>query len=77
MLRTDTKENVLKNWEKAHESFRHEFGDAELLDPRIASRLGFVVAKKEMRQIMLQDTAVGAAKGVRGKRERKKSGLKI
>ncbi|KAL3942316.1 MAG: hypothetical protein SGARI_000308 [Bacillariaceae sp.] len=46
-----------ETWRKAHASFRQESGDTEVLDQQSASRLGFIVAKREMRHIMLQDTA--------------------
>jgi hypothetical protein len=45
------------DWLSNHDSFAQEFGDSEVLNQQTASRLGFVVAKREMRQIMLQDTA--------------------
>jgi len=58
LLKADESEKLrFDEWESGHASFRDEYGEKELLNEDTKAKLGFVTAKKEMRQIMLQDTA--------------------
>lgn len=46
-----------EDWQEGHERFRQEFeGNDEVLDSKVATRIGFPTAKQTMREIMLRDT---------------------
>lgn len=49
--------NAFSDWLKGQETYRQELGEDDTLDSNVSSRIGFSTAKKEMRSIMLQDTA--------------------
>ena len=58
LAKSNTHEKEAFNrWMHGHEAFRQEMGDEDILDNRIATRLGFPSAKNVMRAIMLEDTA--------------------
>lgn len=44
-------------WQDGHAVFHEQHEGDELLDPQISSKIGFLTAKRKMREIMLEDTA--------------------
>jgi hypothetical protein len=44
-------------WLQEHENFRQDGGDNELLNAKVADRIGFATCKRVMREILLSDTA--------------------